>query len=209
MESKPTNPYANTHARTSRLGPKPPAPGIAADAAEKPSSSEHRRPKKRRVLQHEPCISEPPSKQQKNPPKNPVSPALLLELRDLMQSDNTGGHSDAALNLFNAYRKYMGLPEHPTATEFEVDNLREFIIWINNFAESRAIPMNFDEYLIPRENTTAAGYIGKITQWLYRQLEGTWIRFVAWMKFRQASPNVARELLVKHKIIYTSVNIHI
>ena len=179
MESKPTNPYANTHGRTSRLGPKPPAPGIAAAAAEKPSSSKHRRPKKRRVLQHEPCISEPPSKQQKNPPKNPVSPALLLELRDLMQSDNTGGHSDAALNLFNAYRKYMGLPEHPTATEFEVDNLREFIIRICHFAESRAIPIYFDEDLMPRENATTnrcctevtlAGYIGKIIQWLRRQL---------------------------------------
>ena len=50
---------------------------------------------------------------------------MVLELRNLSKADNTEGHSDAALNLFTAYRKHnMGLPEIPTDAEFEVDNLR-------------------------------------------------------------------------------------
>jgi hypothetical protein len=73
----------------------------------------------------------------------------------------------------------MGLPKQPTAAEFEVDNLRAFIVRLCSFAESRAIPINFDEDLMLLQNAknnrcctevTVAGYIGKIIQWLRRQL---------------------------------------
>jgi hypothetical protein len=182
--TKPTNPYATRGVATAPAGQQPPVPATAAAVATKPSTSNNNekraKPTKSQISHTPPTVAaESLSKRQKNTSKQAVSGALVLELRDLMQSENTDGHSDAALNLFNAYRKHMRLPKQPTAAEFEVDNLREFVIRLCEFAESRAIPINFDEDLMPRTNAktnrcctdvTLAGYIGKIIQWLRRQL---------------------------------------
>jgi hypothetical protein len=109
-----------------------------AAAATKPSP-------KIKILHAPPAsTAEPPSKHQKIATKQsraPVSISLVLELWDLSKADNTEGHSDAALNLFTAYCKHMGLPEMPTAKEFEVDNLREFVV--RTFTLQRAAPFPF------------------------------------------------------------------
>lgn len=105
------------------------------------------------------------------------SNALQLEMRDLTKADNTEKRTNAALFLFKAYRKSMKLPDTPTQAEFEVDNLRVFFVRLCNWAESRPIPIHFDENLNPTTATTRcctedtlAGYVGQILQWLRRQI---------------------------------------
>lgn len=123
-----------------------------------------------------PAQAQPPP-QQPAPKRQKSSVALHLEMRDLTKAANTTDRQDSALNLLCAFRREMGLPEVPTKIEYEVDNLRDFIVRMCNWVETRPIPIFFDRDLKPTTNTkrccketTLAGYMGQILQWLRRQL---------------------------------------
>lgn len=112
-------------------------------------------------------------------PTQNIKPRKLTELEIQDQSKKRKGKaSPPALRLFHAFRKSMDLPTEPTYTELEEDNLQMFFLSWGDWVSRRAIPLNFDEDLMPPKGSkskrcvvpsTIGGYMSEIMQYLRRE----------------------------------------